>query len=165
MTFINFTDKIMASIYKLIFGTTLPRITKEMKAYLQNSNEPVGNWFLYKEYTMLRICVFEEEHYRLPVFLTKSTFSLEFLRQRLHVESDLFLKHKKASNMKFKYTIDPFVVISTSALSIVQSFLKTMVFNLIRRLNMILSMWYLKERKAAKLVIISIKRWRIGSKC
>lgn len=27
MTFINFIDKIMASIYKLIFGTTLPRIT------------------------------------------------------------------------------------------------------------------------------------------
>ena len=47
MTFINFIDKIMASIYKLIFGTTLPRITQEMKAYFQNSNEPVGDWFLY----------------------------------------------------------------------------------------------------------------------
>ena len=34
MTFINFTDKIMASIYKLIFANALPRITNEMKSYL-----------------------------------------------------------------------------------------------------------------------------------
>ena len=106
MTFINFTNKIMASIYKLIFGTALPRITKEMKAYLQNSNEPVGDWFLYKEYTVLRIYGFEEEPYRLLVFLTKRIFSLEFLSQSLHVESEIFLKEKKASNMKFRYTIE-----------------------------------------------------------
>ena len=55
MTFINFTYKIMAYIYNLIFGIALPRITKEMKAYLQNSNEPVGGWFHYKEYTFLMI--------------------------------------------------------------------------------------------------------------
>ena len=43
MTFINFTDKIMASIYKLMLCTALPRITEEMKAYLHNSSEPVGD--------------------------------------------------------------------------------------------------------------------------
>ena len=48
MTFINFIDKIMAYVYRLKFGTTLPRLTKEMKACLHNSNEPVGDWFLYK---------------------------------------------------------------------------------------------------------------------
>ena len=71
MTFISFTHKIMSSIYKLIFGTSLPRMTEEMKAYLQNSNEPVGDWFLYKEFTVLRIYGFEDEPYRLLVFLTK----------------------------------------------------------------------------------------------
>ena len=79
---------------------------------------------------MLRIYGFEEEPYRLPVFLTKITFSLEFLRHRLHVESELFLKHKKASNMKFKNTIEPFVVSSTSDLSIVQTILRSMDFQL-----------------------------------
>ena len=79
-------------------------MTKEMKAYLQNSNELVGEWFLYKEFTILRIYGFENEPYRLPVFLTKRIFVLEFLRQRLYVESEMFLKHKKASNMNFKYT-------------------------------------------------------------
>ena len=87
MTFISFTDKIMSSIYKLIFGTSLPRMTEEMKSYLHNFNEPVGDWFLYKEFTILRIYGFENEPYRLPVFLTKRIFVLEFFRQRLHVES------------------------------------------------------------------------------
>ena len=76
MTFISFTDKIMSSIYKLIFGTSLPRMTEEMKAYLQNSNDPVRDWFLYKEFTVLRIYGFENEPYRLPVFLTKIIFVL-----------------------------------------------------------------------------------------
>ena len=43
MTFISFTDKVMSSIYKLIFGITLRRMIEEMKAYLQSSNEPVGD--------------------------------------------------------------------------------------------------------------------------
>jgi len=34
MTYINFTDKIISFIYRLIFGTALPRIIEEMKAYL-----------------------------------------------------------------------------------------------------------------------------------
>ena len=36
MTFFNFSNEIMASVYKLIFGTTLPRMTKEMKICMQN---------------------------------------------------------------------------------------------------------------------------------
>lgn len=65
MTFFNFTDKIMAYVYRLIFGTTFPRITEEMKACLHNSNELVGDWFLYKECIVLRIYGFEEEPYKL----------------------------------------------------------------------------------------------------
>ena len=76
MTFFNLTNKIMAFVYKLISGTTLPRMSEEMKACLQNPNEPVGDWFLYKEYTVLRAYGFEEEPYKLPVFLTNRTFAL-----------------------------------------------------------------------------------------
>ena len=118
----------MSSIYKLIFGASLPRMIEEMKTYLQNSNKLVEDWFPYKEFTVLRIYGFEDEPYRLLVVLTKRIFGLEFLRQRLHVESEMFLKHKKASNMKFRYTIDPFVVISTSIVTVVQSILRSMNF-------------------------------------
>ena len=84
---------------------------------------------------MLRVYGFEDEPYRLPVFLTKMIFVLEFLRQRLQVESDIFIKHKKASNMKFRYTIEPFVVNSTAALSIIQDIMKSMNFQLDKKLN------------------------------
>lgn len=79
---------------------------------------------------MLRVYGFEEEPYKLLVFLTKRTSSLDFLWKRLHVESELFLKHKKASNMKFKYTMEPFVTSSTFVLSIVQAILRSMNFQL-----------------------------------
>lgn len=84
----------------------------------------------YPNNIVLRVYGFEEEPYRLPVFLTKRTFDLEFLRHILHVESELFLKHKKASNMKFKYMMEPFVVISTSSLLIVQAILRSLNFQL-----------------------------------
>ena len=61
MTFFNFSNKIMASVYKLIFGTTLPRMTEEMKICMENSNELVRDWFLYKEHTLLRIYGFIED--------------------------------------------------------------------------------------------------------
>ena len=135
MTFINFTDKVMSSIHKLIFGISLPRMIEEMKAYMQNSNEPVGDWFLYKYFTVLRVYGFEDEPYRLPVFLTERIFVLEFLRQRLQVESEIFLKHKKASNMKFKYTIESFVVNSTVALSVIHNIMKSMNFQMDKKIN------------------------------
>jgi len=51
-----------------------------------------------------------------------------WIRKRLHVESEIFLKQKKASNMKFRYTIEPFVVSSTSVVTIVQNILRSMNF-------------------------------------
>ena len=66
-----------------------------MKIHMQHSSEPVGDWFLYEDYIVLRVYGFMEEPYKLPAFLTKIIFVLEFLRQRLYVESELFLKRKK----------------------------------------------------------------------
>ena len=34
LAFFTFTNKIMASVYKLIFGAALPKLTKEMKIYM-----------------------------------------------------------------------------------------------------------------------------------
>ena len=97
---------------------------------------------------MLRAYGFEEEPYKLPVFLTKRTFSLELLRQILYVESEIFLKHKKASNMKFKYTMDPFVVNSTSALSIIKSILRSMDFQLDKKIKYY-HKHFISQRKAS----------------
>ena len=78
ITYINFIDKVMSSLDKLIYDMSLPRMSEEMKVYMQSSSEPVGDWFLYKEFIVLRVYGFEDEPYRLPIFIPKIIFVLEF---------------------------------------------------------------------------------------
>ena len=51
------------------------------------------------------------------------------MRQRLNVENDNFLKSKKASTIRFKYTLEPFVVKFVAAISVIDQILKNMNFD------------------------------------
>ena len=53
---------------------------------------------------------------------------LEFLRQRLTAENDIFVQHKKASSLKFKWTVEPFVRDYFLALYKIEAILKSMGF-------------------------------------
>ena len=83
MSFFYFTNRIMVAIYKLIFSSTMSRIHEDFKSLLQNPMEPVGDWLFYQDFTILKVYGFEGEPYKLPKFLTRRIFVLEFLRQRL----------------------------------------------------------------------------------
>ena len=75
----------MSERYKMLFDEMLPWVLEEMKNMMQSSpKDRVGYWFLYKDFTVLRIYGFTGEPYRLPTFLTPIIFALEFMRQRLH---------------------------------------------------------------------------------
>lgn len=128
MSFFYFTNRIMAAIYKLIFVSTMPRIQEDFKLLLQNLVEPVGDWFCYQDFTILRVYGFEGEPYKLPKFLTRRIFVLEFLRQRLTAENDIFVQHKKASGLKFKWTVEPFVIDFFPVLYKIEIILKIMGF-------------------------------------
>ena len=95
----------------------------------------VGDWFLYKDFTVIRVYRFKKSPYMLPSFLIPRLFSLEFLRHRLFVEQEHFVKHKKGSNIKFKYTIEPFVASNNGALQIVEDILKGMNFKKEQAIN------------------------------
>ena len=109
----------MPTIYKVIFGSFMPKISEDLKLLLQNLEELVGDWFCFKDYTIIRVYGFEGEPYKLPRFITRRLFALEYLRQRLIVENDNFLKNKKASLMKFNFTLEPFVVKYAYAITVV----------------------------------------------
>jgi hypothetical protein len=126
ISFFTFSNSIMPTIYKVIFGCTMPRISEDLKFLLQNPAELFGDWFCFKDYTVIRVYGFEGETYKLPKFTTRRLFSLEFLRERLIVENDNFLKYKKASSMKFNFTLEPFVVRYVYAITIVDQILKSM---------------------------------------
>ena len=85
---------------------------------------------------MIRVYGFEGEPYKLPKFTTRRLFALEFLRQRLIVENGNFLKYRKASSMKFNFTLEPFVVrfvydiIVVDVITVVDQILKSMNFQI-----------------------------------
>ena len=52
----EFANSIMSEIYTMMFDEVLPRVLEEMKSMMQSSPEDrVGEWFLYKDFTVLRI--------------------------------------------------------------------------------------------------------------
>ena len=93
----EFANSIMSKMYKMLFDEDLPRVLDEMKCLMQSSpKDRVGDWFLYKDYTVLRIYGFTGQPYRLPAFLTLRIFALEFMRQRLLSKEENFGAFKKS---------------------------------------------------------------------
>ena len=106
----------------------MPRISEDLRSLLQNPTKLIGDWFCYKDSTIIRVYGFEGEPYKLPKFLTRRIFVLEYLRQRLSIENEIFIKHKKVSSIKFKFTLEPFVVESVNAITVIDQIMKGMNF-------------------------------------
>ena len=94
-TFVHFSNKIMSTIYTLIFDQELPSVTEMMRSNLQTGSKVTEDWFLYVEYTEIRLYGFTWYPFLLLAFLTDKIFSLEFSRKRIHTEEEHFLNIKK----------------------------------------------------------------------
>ena len=76
-----FVNEFSSKVYFLIFEVNYPRVPQHFQMYLHPRIENhIGDWFLYQDYTVIRIYGSEEQPYRLPTFLTPIIFSLEVLR-------------------------------------------------------------------------------------
>ena len=128
ISFFAVANAIIPVIYKVIFVSTIPRINEDLKSLLENHVEFIGDWFCFKDSTVIMVYGFEGEPYKLPKFTSRRFFVLEFLRQRLSVENDNFLKNKKASSMNFNFTLEPFVVRSIYVIIVVDQILESMNF-------------------------------------
>ena len=74
--FFTFASSVIPALHKLIFGSSMPRISEDLKLLLQNPVETVGDWFCFEDYTLIRVYGFEGEPFRLPKFTTRRLFSL-----------------------------------------------------------------------------------------
>jgi len=128
MTFFTFASSIIHALYKLIFDSTMLRIGADLKSLLQGPVETVGDWFCFADYTLIMVYGFEGEPFRLPMFTNRRLFALDFLKKRLISENDNFIKHKKASPLKFVFTLEPFVVKTVLAANITDQILRSMSF-------------------------------------
>lgn len=129
ISFFTFASSVIPALYKFIFGSSMPRINDELKLLLQNLVENTGDWFCFKDYVVIRVYGFEGEPFKLPRFTSRRLFVLEFMRQKLNVENDNFLKNKKSSTMRFNYTLEPFVVKFVATISVIDHILKSMNFD------------------------------------
>ena len=120
----------------MLFDEVLPRVLEEMKSMMQSSPEDrIGDWFLYKDFTVLRIYGFTGEPYRLPAFLTPNIFALEYMRQRLQAEEEHFGAFKKSSNIKFPFKVGTFIFKNKGALMFIEKLLESMEFQRDQRVN------------------------------
>ena len=132
----EFVNTIMDEIYKMIFDDVLPRVLEDMRIMLQSSLEDkMGNWFLHKEFTVLRVYGFTGKPYRLPFLLTQRIFTLEFMRQRLYAEEEHFGAFRKYFDVKFPLKIGPFIFKNKSALLVIEKLLEVMDFQKEEKLN------------------------------
>ena len=132
----EFVNTIMAKIYKMIFDDVLPRVLEGMRIMLQSSLEDrTGDWFLHKEFTVIRMYGFTGEPYRLPSFLTSRVFALEFMRQRLCAEEEHFRAFKKSSDVKFPLKVGPFIFKNKSPLLVIEKLLAVMDFQKEEKMN------------------------------
>lgn len=135
ISFFVFSSCIMPAIYKIIFGSTMPRINEDLRLLLQNLEELIVDWICYKDFTVIRVYGFEGDPYKLLKFLTRRIFVLEYLRQRLCVENEIFIKHKRVSSIKFKFTLEPFIVEFVTALIVIDKVMKSMCFKIDKSLR------------------------------
>ena len=84
----------------------------------------IGDWFLFEHGTMIRVYGFFHTPYILPEFFTVRLFALKLFIQSLIVEDEHFLSYKKTSEIKFPWTVGPFVINRKSSLQMVESMLR-----------------------------------------
>ena len=126
----------MSEMYKMLFDEELPHVLEEMKSLMQSSPEDrVGDWFLHKDSTVLRVYGFTGQPYKLPAFLTPRIFALEFMRQRLQSEEEHFGAFKKSSNIKFPLKVGSFIFKSKGALVLIEKLLVGMEFKKEPKIN------------------------------
>ena len=94
-------EKFLSQVYKLILEEEFPRICQDLEENLHPVTEQqIGDWILYKDFTMIIIYGSEKSPYKLPKFLTPRIFALEILMQRFDSNHIHFTSKNQAGTFK-----------------------------------------------------------------
>ncbi len=69
----------------------------------------IGDCYLYQNFIEIRVYRCEFPPYRLPKFVPMRIFSLEYIRQMVHMDNLHFVAAKKNSQFKIKAQVGPFI--------------------------------------------------------
>ena len=85
-----------------------------------------GDWYLYQNYTELRIYGYELAPYKLPKFLPMRIFSLEYIMKMLNADEVHFVSPKNKSQFRIKTKITPLISNSRATWEEAEKLLKHM---------------------------------------
>jgi hypothetical protein len=119
----------MSKAYQIIHDEIPPRIFPECKKLLQLSpDKRVGDWYIFENYTEIKIYGSELQPFLLPVFLNPRIFALEYIRHRLNSDHIHFVSRKYKASFKLKKEVGPFIVNTRSTLQETTNILSNMGF-------------------------------------
>lgn len=96
--FSDFIDCFIHSIAQILSSHTEPRISPEIKRMLHLSDQAkTGDWYLYQNYTKIRVYGYELAPYKLPKYVPMRIFSLEYIRQIINMDELHFISGKRKS--------------------------------------------------------------------
>ena len=108
-----------------------PRISEEIKVILHLTEQAkTRDWYLYHNYTEIRVYGCDLAPYKLPKYLPTRIFSLEYIRKMLNSNEIHFVSVKKKSQFRIKTQIGSFVCNSRSTGEEADNLLKEMKLNL-----------------------------------
>lgn len=96
-----------------------------------SNQENIGDWYLYQNYTEIRVYGCELAPYKLPKYLPMRIFALEYIRQMLNSYDIHFVVAKKRAQFRIKTQVVPFVCNTRTIGEEADRILKEMKFSLI----------------------------------
>lgn len=110
-SYTDFIDKLLYISLCLLRSDVIPRIYPDIRKFLHLSEQAkVGDWYLYQNYTEIRVYGSKLPPYRLPIFVPIRIFSLEYSRQMLNMDEVHFVSYKKKAQFKLKAHIGPYIM-------------------------------------------------------
>lgn len=130
-SFKQFIDMFVHPVMNLLSGNTEIKISEEIqKKFHLTQQTQTGDWYLYENYTEIRVFGCELPPFKLPKYLPMRIFSLEYIRQMINMEQIHFTSAKKKSQFRIKTQVGQFIFNSMEAREEAEKILKTRKFDL-----------------------------------
>lgn len=102
-TFSDYIDNFLYRVSFLLNSDAKLRIGPEIKRILHLSEQTkIGDWYLYQDYTNIRVYGCELLPYKSPKFVPIRIFALEYVRKMINMDEMHFVSTKKKSEFKIK---------------------------------------------------------------
>ena len=107
----DFAGHFMSSTSKVLIGVSPPYFLPKAQDFLHlGTNCKFGDWFVFEDFSKIRLYGASVEPYRLPVFVPMRLIALEFIRKSINFDQIHFVPMNKGHMFKFPMVLGPFIV-------------------------------------------------------